>query len=75
MKKVFAYLETKIVFTFSPIISVGSSFEHVGALRVIAKEGMWVRTGQVRIVRAVGDEDERWPSIDEPKARETERAW
>ena len=27
----------------SPIIGVGDSFEHVGALRVIDKEGMWVK--------------------------------
>ena len=39
MKNVFAYLETKMFLKFSPIISVGSSFEHVGALEV----GMWVR--------------------------------
>ena len=38
--QVFAYLEGAIV---SPIIGVGDSFEHVGALRVIDKEGMWVK--------------------------------
>ena len=27
----------------SPIIGVGDSFEHVGALRVIDNEGMWVK--------------------------------
>ena len=43
MKKVFAYLETKIVLKFSPSISVGSSFEHVGTMRAIDDEGMWVR--------------------------------
>ena len=34
----------------SPIIGVGNSFEHVGALRVIDEEGMCERTGQVRIL-------------------------
>ena len=43
MKKVFAYFETKVVLKFSPIINVGSWFGHVGALRVIDEEGMWVR--------------------------------
>ena len=28
---------------FSPIISVGISFEHVGTMRAIDDEGMWVR--------------------------------
>ena len=32
---VFAYLENKIVLKFKPIIGVGSSFEHVGPMRVI----------------------------------------
>ena len=32
-----------IVLKLSPIIGVGDSFEHVGALRVIDKEGMWVK--------------------------------
>ena len=41
--KVFAYLEGLIVLKLSPIIGVGDSFEHVGALRVIDKEGMWVK--------------------------------
>ena len=27
----------------SPIMSVGKSFEHVGALRAIDEEGMWER--------------------------------
>ena len=35
--QVFAYLEGVIVLKLSPII------EHVGALRVIDKEGMWVK--------------------------------
>ena len=43
LKKVFAYLKTKLVLNFSPIISLGSSFEHVKALSVIAEEGLWVR--------------------------------
>ena len=43
MKKMFADLETKIVLKFSPIISVGISFEHVGTMRAIDDEGMWVR--------------------------------
>ena len=43
MMKVFAYLEGKIVFKLSPIIGVGNSLEHVGALKVIDKEGMWVK--------------------------------
>ena len=29
--------------SLSPIISVGNSFQHVGALRVIDEDGMWVR--------------------------------
>ena len=41
--QVFAYLEGVIVLKLSPIIEVGDSFEHVGALRVINKEGMWVK--------------------------------
>ena len=45
--QVFAYLEGVIVLKLSPIIGVGDSmcfsFEHVGALRVIDKEGMWVK--------------------------------
>ena len=43
MNKVFACLETQTVLKFSPIISVGSSFGHVGALRIIGEEGMWVK--------------------------------
>ena len=43
MMQVFAYLEGVIVLKLSPIIGVGDSFEHVGALRVIDKEGMWVK--------------------------------
>ena len=42
MMEVLAYLETKIVLKLSPIIGVGNSFEHVGALRVTDEEGMWV---------------------------------
>ena len=38
MMQVFAYLEG-----LSPIIGVGDSFEHVGALRIIDNEGMWVK--------------------------------
>ena len=41
--QVFAYLEGVIVLKLSPIIGVGDSFEHVGALRVIDKDGMWVK--------------------------------
>ena len=41
--QVFAYLEGVIVLKLSPIIGVGESFEHVGALRVIDNEGMWVK--------------------------------
>ena len=43
MMQVFAYLEGVIVLKLSPIIGVGDSFEHVGALRVINKDGMWVK--------------------------------
>ena len=43
MMQVFAYLEGVIVLKLSPIIGVGDSFEHVGALRIIDKEGMWVK--------------------------------
>ena len=43
MMLVFAYLEGVIVMKLSPIIGVGHSFEHVGALRVIDKDGMWVK--------------------------------
>ena len=43
MSIVFSHLEPKIVLKLSPIISVGNSLEHVGALRVIDEEGMWVR--------------------------------
>ena len=39
----FAYLEGVIVLKLSPIIGVGDSFEHVGALRIIDNEGMWVK--------------------------------
>ena len=43
MMQVFAYVEGVIVLKLSPIIGVGDWFEHVGALRVIDKEGMWVK--------------------------------
>ena len=43
MMQVFAYLEGVIVLKLSPIIGVRDLFEHVGALRVIDKEGMWVK--------------------------------
>ena len=43
MMQVFAYLEGVIVLKLSPIIGVGDSFEHVGALRIIDNEGMWVK--------------------------------
>ena len=43
MMQVFAYLERVIILKLSPIIGVGGSFEHVGALRVIDKEGLWVK--------------------------------
>ena len=56
---------------FSPVISVGSSIEHVGALRVI---DVSERTAQERIVFAVDDEDERLPTIDESQAGETDWA-
>ena len=39
----FAYLEGVIILKLSPIIGVGDSFEHVGALRIIDNEGMWVK--------------------------------
>ena len=42
MSKVFPISSPKFV-KLPPIISVGNSFEHVGALRVIDDEGMWVR--------------------------------
>ena len=41
-EKMFACLETNIVLKLSPIIGVGNSFEHVGALRVTDEEGTWV---------------------------------
>ena len=41
--QVFVYLEGVIVLKISPIIGVGDSFEHVGALRVIDNEGVWVK--------------------------------
>ena len=43
MMQVFAYLEGVIILKLSPIIGVGDSFEHVGALRIIDNEGMWVK--------------------------------
>ena len=43
MMEVFAYFEEKNTLKLSPIIGVGNSFEHVGALRVIDQEGMWVK--------------------------------
>ena len=43
MSKVFPISSPKFVLKLPPIISVGNSFEHVGALRVIDDEGMWVR--------------------------------
>ena len=43
MMHVFTYIEAVIVLKLSPIIGVGDSFQHVGALRVIDKEGMWVK--------------------------------
>ena len=42
MKKVFSHLVTNVVLKLSHIISVGDSFEHAGALRVIDEDGMWV---------------------------------
>ena len=41
--QVFAYLEGVIFLKLAPILEVGDSFEHVGALSVIDKEGMWVK--------------------------------
>ena len=41
--EVVAYFKTKIVLQLSPIIGVGNSFEHVGVVRVIDEEGMWVK--------------------------------
>ena len=74
--QVFAYLEGVIVLKLSPIIGVGDSFEHVGALRVIDKEGMWVKgTGQVRDICVDDDAHEGLSSIDESQARETDRTW
>ena len=72
--EVFAYLETKIVLFLSPIIGVGNSFEHVGALRVIDEEGMWVQEPDKyeSSVFDDSDADERLPSIDESQARETD---
>ena len=69
MMQVFAYLEGVIVLKLSPIIEVGDSFEHVGALRVIDKEGMWVKELDKY------DADEGLSSIDESQARETDRTW
>ena len=43
MMQVFAYLEGVIILKLSPIIGVGDSFEHVGALKIIDIEGMWVK--------------------------------
>ena len=43
MMQVFDHLEGVIVLKLSPIIGVGDSFEHVGALRIIDNEGMWVK--------------------------------
>ena len=43
MMEVFAHLDGKIVLKVSPIIGVSNSFEHVGALRVMDEEGMWVK--------------------------------
>ena len=43
MMEVFADLEGEIVLKLSPIIGVGHSSEHVGALRVIDEEGTWVK--------------------------------
>ena len=41
--KGFCLSRGKMVLKLSPIIGVGNSFEHVGALRVIDEEGMWVK--------------------------------
>ena len=43
MMQVFAYLEGVTVLKLSPIIEVGDSFENVGAVSVIDKEGVWVK--------------------------------
>ena len=40
MMRAFSHLECKIVLKLSPIISVGNSFEHVGALRMIDEDCM-----------------------------------
>ena len=72
MMQVFAYLEGAIV---SPIIGVGDSFEHVGALRVIDKRrNVGEGTGQVRDL-CVDDDAKGLSSIDESQARETDRTW
>ena len=42
MEKVLSQLETKDVLKLQ-LFSVGNSFEHVGALRVVDEEDMWVR--------------------------------
>ena len=76
MMQVFAYLEGVIVLKLSPIIGVGDSFEHVGALRVIDKEGMWVKELDKYGDLCVDDDaDEGLSSIDESQARETDRTW
>ena len=75
--QVFAYLQGVIVLKLSPIIGVGDSFEHVGALRVIqTKDGMWVKeldkyVTSVLTMMQMKDSS----SIDESKARETDRTW
>ena len=43
MMQVFTEHEGVIVLKLSPIIGVGDSFAHVGALRIIDNEGMWVK--------------------------------
>ena len=72
--QVFAYLEGVIVLKLSPIIGVGDSFEHVGALRVIDKRrNVGEGTGQVQVLCVDDDADEGLSSVDESQARETER--
>ena len=76
MMQMCAFLEGVIVLKLSPIIGVGDSFEHVGALRVIDKEGMWVKElDKYETSVLTSDADEGLSSIDESQARETDRAW
>ena len=73
MMEAFAYLEERIALKLSPIIGVGNSSEHVGALRVIDEEGMWVKElHKYESLRVGGDADKKLPSVDESQARDTD---